>query len=140
MKPIDQTKFGRPDGNCFAACVASVLEVDLAELDPVEAAHATWAQRWLDADESDPGPPHWWDALVAWSRSRGFQPLYLPEKELVPSGYAIAGGPGPRGLLHAVVTLNGDVVHDPHPDRLGLLEFEDYITFIRLVAPGRFTL
>ncbi len=137
MTPITQTKFGRPDGNCFAACVASILEARLEELDSVEAAHADYARRYIDAGDEDPGGPHWWDALVAWSRSHGYQPLYLPEKELAPAGYAIASGPGPRGLPHAVVTLHGNVVHDPHPDRAGITEFIDFTVFVPLVAPGR---
>ncbi len=28
MKPVFQTRFGR-DGNCYAACLASILEIDL---------------------------------------------------------------------------------------------------------------
>lgn len=32
MKPVDQTTFGAPHGNCLMACVASILEVPLDSL------------------------------------------------------------------------------------------------------------
>ncbi len=36
-----------------------------------------------------------------------------------------------RGLLHSCVGLNGEIVHDPHPSRAGLLEITDYMTLTR---------
>lgn len=32
MKPIDQTTFGVPGGNCFSACVASLLELSIDDV------------------------------------------------------------------------------------------------------------
>lgn len=29
VKPVDQTLFGRPSGNCLPACVASILELPI---------------------------------------------------------------------------------------------------------------
>lgn len=29
MKPVDQTIFGKPGGNCLAACIATILELPL---------------------------------------------------------------------------------------------------------------
>lgn len=34
MVPIFQTRFGQPYGNCLAACTASILGVDINEVDP----------------------------------------------------------------------------------------------------------
>lgn len=39
------------------------------------------------------------------------------------STYHVVVGPSPRGAYnHAVVGLNGKIVHDPHPDGGGLLD------------------
>ena len=32
MKPVDQTRFGCPGGNCYQAVIASILELDLEEV------------------------------------------------------------------------------------------------------------
>lgn len=33
MKPVQQTRFGPPDGNCMSACVASIIECKIEEVD-----------------------------------------------------------------------------------------------------------
>ena len=57
MKPVDQTRFGSPDGNCFAACVASLLEIPLEE-----------APNLMNLDE-------WYRAFEVWLRPRGLYPV-----------------------------------------------------------------
>jgi hypothetical protein len=52
MLPVDQTTFGHPGGNCFSACVASLLELPIEEVpyfmgEPDEP-NERWAER-LDA-------------------------------------------------------------------------------------------
>ena len=32
VKPVYQTQFGMPNGNCFAACVASILELKIEDI------------------------------------------------------------------------------------------------------------
>lgn len=32
LKPVYQTIFGKTNGNCFAACIASILEMDLEDV------------------------------------------------------------------------------------------------------------
>ena len=119
MKPVDQTEFPirRPDGtvekrgDCLMACVASILEVPLASLPAMTNAH-------------DDGS--WWDVLMATLRERGHTVIYDDNTPAFrPSGYHIAGGPSPRGPWgHAVVALDGKVVHDPHPSRAGIEKIE----------------
>lgn len=43
MKPVEQTKLTYPDGNCFAACVATLLEL------PLEAVPDFKGDGWYDA-------------------------------------------------------------------------------------------
>lgn len=116
MIPIDQNIFYAEDqdgnviekGNCRTACVASILEIPLAEV-PYFVAFPDWekeqarflAERGLHAK---------------WSYGYGHSK---------PEGYSIAVGISPRSrkdkpLYHAVVALDGEIVHDPHPDRAGI--------------------
>lgn len=113
--PVDQTTFGRVEGNCFSACVASILELDIEQV--------PWFM----------GSKDWWPGFTQWCDAVGAEAMYLgmcaPDE--VPRGYAIGGGPTDRTLtldtLHAVVLLDGVQVHDPHPSRAMLLEVTDYI-------------
>jgi hypothetical protein len=113
MKYIDQTKFGK-DGNCFAACVASLLGLVIEDVPCFDVPGKMWLRLF---DE--------------WLRGRDLAPIILwPKGGIIPSNvHYIAGGKGPRGLPHSVIYLNGEMVHDPHPDRTGLLNVSDY-TFI----------
>ncbi len=73
MIPVYQTVHG-PRGNCYAACIASILEVPLDAL-PARATLAAW-------DEP-------------------------------PAGYGIASMRVRDNSIHAVVCLDGKIVHDP---------------------------
>jgi hypothetical protein len=119
--PVDQTRFGDPDGNCLAACLASLLELPLDDV------------------------PHfvaegWYSALERWLEPRGLWPLCFvsPTQAQLERvlGYAIVSGPTERGLLHATVWRAGLLVHDPHPSRAGLLAVEDVIVLVPF-EPGR---
>jgi hypothetical protein len=115
MKPVDQTKFGKPDGNCFAACIASVLEFPLESLPDL----STYAD--------DDGA--WWLAIQAWIEENtdySYVEVAIQDFEesnkFFGNSYWIATGKSPRGkdLNHAVVYCQGELVHDPHPDKTGL--------------------
>jgi hypothetical protein len=129
MIPVDQTRFGAPDGNCLAACLASLLELSL---DAVP--HFTgegWRARlgeWLR------GRGLWaleWDAPRGCTidGSRSWLAVNVP-------GYAIVSGQATRGLLHATVWRGGELVHDPHPSRAGLLDVEDVLVLVA-IDPAR---
>lgn len=126
MKPVDQDKFGH-EGNCFQACIASLLELSLGDL-PRNQGEILW---WL----KDRG----WLYVEVWrgnlrqlktddppreERDIGWQPLLWGD------ALCILCGPSPRfpGMSHAVVgNTNGyrfTTVHDPHPDRTGLRDVE----------------
>ena len=51
MKPVDQTILTAPGGNCFAACVASILELPLADVPNFCSEERWWnaLQIWLCA-------------------------------------------------------------------------------------------
>lgn len=107
MKPVMQTAFGYPNGNCFAACVASLLELSIEEMPGIE------GKRFEDV----------WDE---WLSTRGLTYVDVPAGTgAFVRGYCIATGKSPRGgvtqsgrpVLHAVIAKDMQLVYDPHPDR-----------------------
>lgn len=115
MKPVHQTVFGKSSGNCLQAAVASILELP------------------LDYVPNFNDPDRWFDLLAAFLADFDLCPLlvkYDPDLSL-PGGYIILTGKSPRGdYLHATVALDGEVVHDPHPDDSGIETRVDMIVFV----------
>lgn len=114
MIPQTQTKFGE-GGDCFAACIASILEYSIRDVPNFAVPYATnWlfqAQCWLA------------------ERGKGLASIRFPSREFLlrsieannfTSGHYIISGPSPRGpWLHSCVGCGGEIVHDPHPSRDG---------------------
>jgi ribosomal protein S18 acetylase RimI-like enzyme len=115
---IDQTTFGKGQGNCFQACVASILELPLEEVPH------------FCKDEN----PYWFRDLEDWLLPMGLAPMLVSPGtcSALDTTYSIAGGPAARGLMHSVVVRGVEVVHDPHPSRSGLVEVKDYMFFIAI--------
>lgn len=144
MKPVFQTILCPPRGNCFAACIASIFEVSLADVPRFEGEN--WCDNWrtwlrrsnIDMlvfdvrEENDEFTQEWNDY---WTR------------QLV-----IAGVQSPRfDCLHAVVMRQGRIVHDPWPGPNSFKKgdrpkIRDYMMFcpvvimkpMRIVATGEF--
>lgn len=94
MTPITQTRTGR-DGNCFAACLASILETKPPEF-------GSGADFWPRVDH--------------WLALRGLQYTQVPvDVAAKPLGWHTIEGTSPRGGQHAIVGYNGRPVFDPHP-------------------------
>lgn len=110
MKPtrmVDQTTFGHPGGNCFSACVASLLDLSIEDV-----------PYFMDVED-------WCAKFASWLVSYGFYPVtFRLMDRWRPQGLYILGGKSPRGD-HAVVACENVIVHDPHPSREGLIAIED---------------
>lgn len=127
MTPVDQTRFGfdganEAPGNCWAACVASILNVPMSSvpdeaefwqpgMKPAESwiPYQTKAHRWLFEQgivlvETKCQHVHYCGPADCWA------------------AYCILSGPSPRNpeVNHAVVGRGNEIVHDPHPSRKGL--------------------
>lgn len=104
MKPVFQTTFGVPQGNCFGASVASVLELDEIPC-PVDPAH--------------PDEGFWYEEWLKWFSGNGYQWKCTTYDEANwgpwPKGYSIAHVLLAPGIRHAIVMLDGIPVHDPAP-------------------------
>ena len=117
MTPVDQTIMGVPLGDCYRACIASILDLPLDDVP--------------NFYEDERGQTQ---AAIEWLSSRGLWLWIVPNNDSVmsgrlsnddnvmPEGFCIANGPGARGCLHSVVWRHGKVVHDPSPSRAGLCE------------------
>ena len=114
MQAIDQTTFGEGLGNCFSACVASILELPIEEVP------------FFGADEL------WWTRFAEWLEARNLYPVCLKHRPgRAPVGYHILSGKSPRGeFMHSVVAKGEDIVHDPHPSRANIQDRVDTIIMV----------
>lgn len=124
MKPVDQTTFapraGEGAGNCLAACVASLLELDLDAVPNFAAIPIARGS----------AKQHWFVEFETWLAARGLaiSIWYVTEKTdwyASPGTYLLANGKSPRGDFSHVVVCQvtegaAEIVHDPHPSRAGL--------------------
>ena len=115
-------------GNCFNACVASILELPLREVAPIH-------PRLPEFDDGIPkrqatvlrlkANQNWHDEWDAWLAERGLELVTHPPSS-PPKGYSIASGRSSRTypvwhqkegqrIHHSVVAFDGVPVHDPFP-------------------------
>ena len=133
MKPVDQDRFGHGEGNCYAAAIASILELDLEELRAFERLYLGY---WSGAIHGH----HDFEKRGAYLRELrrlGVTAVTLScatGDRIVPKGYSIADGPSPRGIDHSCVALDGELVHDPHPSRGGLVEVKFYEVLVPVLG------
>ena len=118
MKPVNQTLFGDGSegtdyGNCFIACLATILEYPLRKIP-----HFCEDKK------------HWFQHCNIWLSEFGlsfFECRFTAPAEVEISyfsnhwGYHLIGGESPRGIQHWVVGKEGKIVHDPHPSKTGLI-------------------
>jgi len=115
MKPVYQSRFGQ-NGNCLAACFASMLEC------PLEA---------VDFSCGDHAEDAW--AAVANEKLRPFGVYFLDVRadlaHIPTDAFLIGNGMSGRGRMHSVIYQNGRHIHDPHPDGGGIVKL-DFITLL----------
>lgn len=99
---------GRP-GDCWKACIASLLDLPMESVPHFAELGDTWweaTQEFIETQKAG-HELRWWEDILAVN---------------VGSEFLIASGPSPRGdFQHAVIVDRaGQLVHDPHPSRAGL--------------------
>lgn len=129
MRPVYQTIFKPPLGNCMQACLASLLEVSLENIPN------------FAAEPSD----KWWEKYCDWMvENYRLQPLTLnvagtegvDEESVywIPRGYHMIQGESPRGNYdHVVVGYEGEIIHDPFPEGGGLKSVKYYEVFVSIL-------
>lgn len=113
MKYVQQTKTHSENqrGNCFATCLAMLLDMELADIPEFEEMK---------------GVGQWGQELIIWTQSKGIK---FSRQQNPPAGYAIAKGMSARGIRHAVIVKDGEFLHDPHPSGEFLDSIEAYWVF-----------
>ena len=109
MIPVYQTVLTKENGNCYAACLASILECSLEDVPNFMAD---------GSDEFD-------NLLNKWAGDTNFTIMSINMHRDIPyitesfkDVYSIGTIQSPRfeNTLHAVVCKGFEIVHDPHPD------------------------
>jgi hypothetical protein len=105
MRAVRQTVFGKGDGNCFPACIASILECDIDEV-----------PNFCSESEPDKGST-WLEKTAAWLKTKGKSLIYFKFDEgrsvplIFPGVYVIISGRSPRAMegdddfMHAVIAV-----------------------------------
>lgn len=118
MKPVNQTIFTVPGGNCLQASLASVLELPLDEV-----------PHFANIETDD-----WWFQCQDWCAQFGVYPVYLPVEGVGEpyqlQGYHLIHVLSPKGTPHSVVGRRGKVVHDPMGVVLPEYNIEGYTIFV----------
>ena len=117
--PVDQTKFGKPEGNCLPACIATLIGIPLESI-PIFG-----------------DGPGWYSKVEGFVRSQGFELIRLDNSgahRFKPDGYHIGSGMSPRGLMHTCVFGHGKMVWDPHPSRAGIATVLSWYLYFPLEA------
>jgi len=125
MKPVDMIVRHDPPasiGDCFRCCIASILEL------PAEAVPHFMADDWGKTKDFT-----WFQRLNQWLKARGLTYLELnvaPDQHsagwfqnVEPAGFAtyhVLSGSS-RRAEHSVVARNGVMMHDPAPQKDGLI-------------------
>ena len=112
MRFINQTKLHSKTvkGNCMTACFASYLNLSIDDVPVFE-----------EIENYD-----YVSDLVYWLQEKGYDIETSYEDPFIEDGfkdYYFACGKSPRskGIHHLVIYRNDELVHDPHPDKTGLL-------------------
>lgn len=133
----DQTTFSDKEsgthGDCFRACVATLLQIDPVHLPHPIAASGEWSGAFFPAIRKR--------GFII--RNMEFLGGEIPDCEIVDERYhgvsvpriVMAAGPSPRDVMHSVLfdRTSQRVIHDPHPSRAGLVSIEsfDYLAPIK---------
>lgn len=122
MIPVDQLIEHDPDngkfGDCFRAVICSLLGLSPDKVINFSDKFETGKEFWKNVDDFLK-PMNL--SIIYLNRDPFFKWM---EEHSVKNFYHEIAGPSPRvnrtGLWHSVVGLNGEIIHDPHPSRLGL--------------------
>jgi hypothetical protein len=134
MIPVTQTKtvIRNKDGqmivrgNCYASCIASILEVPITEVPNVEV---------LYDHES-----FWLEVMLTFLNIKGWElcsvddvfAIDLELKNYKQDQFYLVGGMSCRGVNHMVIYQNGKMVHDPYPTKEGLIRIHEIQTLEKI--------
>ena len=123
-------------GNCYAACIASLLEIPITEVPNIETLYGiddsyyySVLTKWLEHLGYDLSADNRFTCFHGDETKKEYKPI-LKDK------YYLVSGKSARGVQHVCVYQNGKMVHDPHPTKEGLLT-EEYFESIEPIINQR---
>lgn len=121
MKRVDQTIQHAPAEGCHGDCMRATF-ASLFELPIEDVPH--FLHDGCDSDTFHRRINDWLRPM-----NLGYMPVALAGCEWLEAiglngWHHEAFGPSPRGVQHACVAIDGAVVHDPHPSKVGLVGIE----------------
>jgi hypothetical protein len=123
MTPQRQTIFSDDEkgtkGNCFTACIASIMDLPINEVPHFASYGQDWFKVFWEFLKDKP-----FEMNGTWSVQS--MPNWKEEFNGI-DGYVIVGGESPRGVKggHAVIYKNGEPFFDPHPSDDFIVEEQD---------------
>jgi hypothetical protein len=152
MIPVTQTKMVVRNqagemvvrGNCWAAAIASMLELTITEVPnaeiffdaPEEFAH--FSDTVMNTFLAIRGLRYAYDHRFMVFHPKAMDTETHGEMDIealkieLKDRYYFGSGPSPRGVNHVCIYLNGQMVHDPHPSRDGLLEEKYFYELVKI--------
>jgi len=124
MKKLNQTKYGE-EGNCFAACIASLFEVEIADI-PFLAEYKNWDE-YLNVLNSI--LRNKFEVILLHGEFKGWAD-YLKENYI--DSYYIVSGDSNKGLEHAVIYKNGELFHNPNNLGTEIINIKHVYVFLKL--------
>ena len=141
MIPVTQTKVVVKNskgeivqrGNCYAAAIASIMELPITEVPNVETLFHLKEDLWFEVMQTFITSLGW--EMCADDRFKCFHPSLckitdklelLDTMQMLEDKYYLVSGKSPRGVSHITIWQNGKMVHDPHPTKEGLLTLETF--------------
>lgn len=125
MSFVDQTITAddpKRQGNCLSACVATLLDIDLDQV-------PHFIEHGIRVNGEDDRTV-WWAMLVGFMAGRGQWPVELSSMHDANEDEPVfVMGMSPRGVCHQVIYVNGELWHDPHPSRAGLVDIREVLAW-----------
>lgn len=127
---IEPQRFTLIPSGCWTACLAGLTGIPKEDLD--RHVPRNLADRMRAGDDVRATWNTYHNAVVAELHAHHW--TYLDTGTRIPKGYAIACGKSVRGLDHAVIVLDGELWHDPHPSRAGLTSIICYELVVPIIG------
>jgi hypothetical protein len=126
MKPVDQLILHDPSnnkiGDCYRACIASILELNIEDVPHFMIQEPRQRIKSLLQFLGEYG-------YTLYSVEGLVDYTYPDEND-----YYIVSGISPKDskIKHAVIGYNGKIVHDPHPDKSGIISYDYSEIFLKV--------
>lgn len=126
MKKVYQSKFGN-EGNCFAACIASILETELDSLPFLADYNDDWEDYLAALNEILKSR---FNLFIDYTTYDYWESRF--KDNFKDSFYIVSGDSNQEGFEHAVIFKNGVLHHNPNPNGTEMIQATTCYFFIQV--------